>query len=304
MSAPCPVAAAELLALEGRVRHALTTGDTSALTVLGYGEISSVLLLECGAGRFACKRLPRFESAERVARFQALLEEYLAALRAAQVTPVESWLLALPEPDGARVVYVVQPLLDAAGLAPAKLHALAERPAGDAEVARCIDAIVAATVRCVSPSVGLDAQLSNWVFVGDELSYLDVTTPLLQDAGGRTRLDTDLFLASLPALLRWPVKRFVLPDILARYHDRRRALRDLVANLHKERLSARVPELLERCNRELDGAPLTAEECLQDYRSDAATWALLQRLRRWDRAWQRTVRRRAYPFLLPGHIER
>ena len=31
---------------------------------------------------------------------------------------------------------------------------------------------------------------------------------------------------------------------------------------------------------------------------------LLQRLRRLDRAWQRRVRRRVYPFLLPGRIER
>ena len=30
-------------------------------------------------------------------------------------------------------------------------------------------------------------------------------------------------------------------------------------------------------------------------------WALLQRLRRCDRWWQRRVRRRPYPFLLPGH---
>lgn len=304
MSEACPVGADELWALEARVQHTLRTDDASALTVLGYGEISSVLLLEGAAGRFAAKRLPRFDNAERVTRFSLLLDEYLAALRAAAVTPVESWLVDLPQGDGTRIVYIVQPLLDPAGLAPKRLHALAERPAGDAEVARCIDAIVAATVRCVSGTVGLDAQLSNWVFVGEELKYLDVTTPLLNDEHGTTRLDTDLFLASLPALLRWPVKRFVLPDILARYHDRRRALRDLVANLHKERLAARVPELLARCNRDLPGAPLTEAECRKDYQSDASTWALLQTLRRWDRSWQRQVRRRVYPFLLPGSIER
>lgn len=304
MSGACPVTLEELAGLEARVQRALATGDVGDLTVIGFGEISSVLLLEAAAGRFACKRMPRFDNAERVARYGALLDEYLAALRAAGVAPVESWLMALAQPDGARIVYIVQPLLDPAGLGPSLLRAHAERPAGDAEVAHRIDAIVAATVRCVSSTVGLDAQLSNWVFVGDELRYLDVTTPLLQDARGQTRLDTDLFLASLPALLRWPVKRLVLPDILARYHDRRRALRDLVANLHKERLAARVPDFLARVNRDLEGAPLTAEECLKDYRSDASTWALLQTLRRWDRAWQRRVRRRGYPFLLPGPIER
>ncbi len=33
-------------------------------------------------------------------------------------------------------------------------------------------------------------------------------------------------------------------------------------------------------------------------------WALLLALRRLDRFWQLKVRRRAYPFLLPGRIER
>lgn len=304
MSGPCPVAVEELAGLEARVQRALAQGDTGDLTVIGFGEISSVLLLDAEGGRFACKRMPRFDGAERVERYRALLEEYLATLQGAGVTPVESWLMSLPEPTGARSVYVVQPLLDAAGLAPKKLAALPEGAAGEQAAARIIDAIVAATSRCVSRTVGLDAQLSNWVFVGDELRYLDVTTPMLNDAQGKTRLDADLFLASLPALLRGVVKRFVLPDILARYHDRRRTLRDLVANLHKERLTRFVPALLARCNQELEGPPLSAEECLQDYRSDAATWALLQRLRRWDRAWQRAVRRRPYPFLLPGRIER
>ena len=32
---------------------------------------------------------------------------------------------------------------------------------------------------------------------------------------------------------------------------------------------------------------------------DKRLWLLMQRLRRADRAWQRRVRRRAYPFLLP-----
>lgn len=304
MSGACPVDADALAGLEARVQRALAQGDVGDLTVIGFGEISSVLLLDAAAGRFACKRMPRFDGAERVARYGALLEEYLATLRGVGVTPVESWLMSVPEPDGARIVYVVQPFLDPAGLAPKKLAALPEGPGGEAAAAPIIDAIVAATARCVTPTVGLDAQLSNWVFVGEGLRYLDVTTPLLTDAQGTTRLDTDLFLASLPALLRGLVKRFVLPDILARYHDRRRTLRDLVANLHKERLTRFVPAFLARSNQELDGPPLTAEECLEDYRSDAATWALLQRLRRWDRAWQRHVRRRPYPFLLPGHIAR
>ncbi len=50
--------------------------------------------------------------------------------------------------------------------------------------------------------------------------------------------------------------------------------------------------------------PITSEEAERYYRDDARMWELLQRLRRADRWWQRTVRRRPYPFLLPGRIAR
>ena len=40
------------------------------------------------------------------------------------------------------------------------------------------------------------------------------------------------------------------------------------------------------------------------YREDAGMWALLQRLRWLDRWWRRRVRKRQYPFLLPGEVER
>jgi hypothetical protein len=46
------------------------------------------------------------------------------------------------------------------------------------------------------------------------------------------------------------------------------------------------------------------DEVVRWYRSDARTWEALLRLRRTDRWWQRHVRRRPYPFLLPGRIER
>ena len=296
----CPVKAAELVVLESRVQAALARGgDVSGLTVLGYGEISSVLQLDAAAGKYACKRLPRFDSPSRFESYRMLFEAYLHELRNHGIIPVESWLMTVPQDDSTLVAYVVQPLLDPNGLANKKLGAVKPGPELDA----LIDKIVSSTMRGVSVRVGVDAQVSNWVFVGDQLRYLDVTTPMLTDDRGRSLLDTDLFLASLPALLRGLVKLFVLPGILRRYHNPRSALRDVVANLHKEKLQATIPAFLERINKDLE-EPLSAEECEKDYRSDASTWDLLQKLRQWDRAWQMKVRRRVYPFLLPGPIQR
>jgi hypothetical protein len=49
---------------------------------------------------------------------------------------------------------------------------------------------------------------------------------------------------------------------------------------------------------------ITLDEVRRTYVADARMWLLLQRLRRLDRAWHRRIRRRTYPFLLPGRIER
>ena len=112
----------------------------------------------------------------------------------------------------------------------------------------------------------------------------------------------DLFLASLPWVLRGVVRRFALPSILDKYYDPRAVLLDLLGNLHKEQLAHRVPSLLELANRKLE-PPLTLQEIHRYYRSDARVWTLLQALRRVDRALQRLLGL-PYPFVLPGVIPR
>jgi hypothetical protein len=126
---------------------------------------------------------------------------------------------------------------------------------------------------------------------------------MLRAGDGSSDLDTEVFLASLPWLLRGGVRRCVLPGILSRYHDRRTVILDLAANLTKERLESWIPTVLEAAADRLE-PPLTVDEVRRDYRSDARTWKLLQAVRRADRSWQRRIRRRPYPFLLPDRIER
>jgi hypothetical protein len=85
---------------------------------------------------------------------------------------------------------------------------------------------------------------------------------------------------------------------MAQYHDPRIVLLDFASNLHKEGLDHCVPALLRAANRQLERA-LTAADVRRYYRQDKLLWALMQRLRLGDRAWQRHVRRRPYPLLLP-----
>lgn len=292
------IATPDLAALEAIVTDALASGDESRLHVLGYGEISSVVAWPDADGPFACKRLPTFDGEEHFAAYGALFDEYLGALRATGVVVHDSRLETVTRPDGRIVAYCIQPVLPGDSLAPELLAS------GDvATMERFVHTIVERIKSTIRPTLGIDAQLSNWAAVGDDLVYLDVTTPLLRDEHGKDRLDTELFMASLPAVFRPIVRRFLRDSILDPYYSPRRAALDLAGNLHKEGLGEHVPAVVEIANEGL-GTDLTVDEVRRHYRSDARLWAMLQRARRVDRLWQRHVRRRPYPFLLPGPVDR
>lgn len=288
-------------ALEKRVDHALSTGDEGDIDVLGYGEISSVLACETAVGHLACKRLPLFDAAPRVDAYAALFGEYLDRLRAVGVHPVDSALHRVERADGRLAVYCVQPILD--GPLGATLLRDTRVADGLAIYEQILDGVIGA---CAGGS-GIDAQLANWALEGGRLVYMDVTTPFLRDASGRDRLDTKIFVASLPWALRWPVHRLAVPSILAKWYDPRGALLDLLGNLIKERLDRWISSFVSATNRRLEPLgqrPLTLREVQRYYTQDARLWGLLQALRRADRFWQWRARRRPYQFLLPGRIDR
>jgi hypothetical protein len=289
---------AELRELDRLVRDALTRGDEAALPVLGYGEISLVLAWPPHAPTFACKRLPAFPTRERLEAYRRTLDDYTEALRAAGVRVVSTELRAAELDQDGVVGYVVQPILPAALLAP---EVLARAEPGDghplvAAVAETADAVVA-------PVLGIDAQLSNWVWDNGELTYIDVSTPLIWSEEGRCRLDLEPISRAFPWALRAPLRRFVAPGILDTYRDLRKVYLDLCGNLIREGLEAWLPAFLDQVNSHLD-EPLSAAEARRYHRSDRRLWGALMRIRRLDRAWQRHVRRRAYPFLLPGETGR
>jgi hypothetical protein len=292
------IPAADLAALESQVEAALTRGDAGDLRVLGQGEITLVLGWPAEAPRFAAKRLPLFRSAADLAAYAAVLERYLASLAGSGIEVVPTDLCHVARADGTIAAYCVQPAVSADRLVPRILAR--ERPDPRHPLVR---GIFEAAARTVSPRVGLDAQIANWVADEEAIRYLDITTPILSREDGTPEIDPGLFLAAFPWAVRGVVRRFSVPSILRRYHRLRSVLSDVCANLVKERLEPWIPAFLEAANAYLD-RPLTEAEARADYRSDARRWALMLGLRRLDRLWQRRVRRRTYPFLLPEKIAR
>lgn len=287
----------ELRALDSLVDEALGSGREELLPTLGYGEISLVLGWPREAPRYACKRMPAFPSRAAFESYARTLGDYVAALEAAGMDVVPTEMRGVDQAGGGVVGYVVQPILAADTLAPPILHAA---DPGDGHP--LVEAIVAAAAGTVSPRIGLDAQLSNWTWDGGRLTYLDVSTPMLWDEAGVSRLDLEPLAQAYPAILRPLLRRFVAPRILDGYRDLRGVYLDLCGNLLKERLDLWLGAFLAAIAPRLT-QPLTAEDVHRYYRSDARLWAVLLRLRRLDRAW-RLRTGRTYPFLLPGPIER
>lgn len=288
----------DLIGLEAEVERALVTADEDALHVLGYGEITTVLAWPYADGPWACKRLPLFDDAARLDAYCRLFDDYVAALSNAGISVHETDVRRVPAAGDRIAAYCVQATLPPHQLAPAILRT-ATPEVGERLLADVFDHIV----RVVTPRVGLDGQLSNWALRDGQLLYFDLTTPLLRDEHGRDRLDTELFLASLPAPFRVVVRNFLLDSILDPYYDPRLTAQDVLSNLHKEGLPQWIPAGLALANERL-ATPLTTRDIDAHYHRDARLWTWLQRFRRMDREWQRRVRRRPYPFLLPGPIER
>jgi hypothetical protein len=286
----------ELFDLEYTVERALHSGDVSGLSLLGEGEIT--LVLRGGAqGAWACKRLPPFATGDAAEGYAASIDRYVGELRSRGTCVLDTDVRRIAGAAiGGRettVLYCVQPVL------PPRTQAVDVARDDPTIAPRLLADIVEVVFATIDATTGLDAQLSNWAVVDGRLTYFDVTTPLLRGPDGATELDIEVFLTSMPWALRPPVRRFVVPGMIERYHDPRTVALDLASNLLKEGLDELVPWVLAATEGRV-AVPLTLDEVRADRRSDARTWATLQAVRRADRAWQRHIRRRSYPFLLPS----
>ncbi len=150
--------------------------------LLGDGQVVS-LGRGSRAERVAIKPLPRFDSAARRDDYGALIEAYVAGLRASGIRVLDTWLWH--EPHGLRA-WVVQPAVPSAQLLPRRLEALSR-----GECRGLFRRLLRLTQAAQARGLGVDAHLANWSLSEPHVLdpvLLDVTQPLLRDARGRLRL--------------------------------------------------------------------------------------------------------------------
>ncbi|MBF0120080.1 MAG: hypothetical protein HQK79_14700 [Desulfobacterales bacterium] len=294
------------------------TAHKIPVKVLGYGEISTTFQIG-GMDELAFKRMPAFPTNIEGENYCKAVKEYCDILEAAKVCVLEYKFEQITNSDGENIVYIVQPRLEAETL-------------GNEFIKKCSDEELNVVIYKVLYSiasiwrknkkdgpeeiVGLDAQISNWVFHKEIFNadsmplYLDISTPLFRRNGKET-LNTEFFLKSMPFFLVWIVKLAFLKEILDRYYDMRSVLIDISANFIKEGQIKRISSAIEIINRflkneasDLNIEPLSRDEVLKYYQSDKFIWSFLLGCRRLDRFIKTKLLCKKYNFILPGTIKR
>jgi hypothetical protein len=282
----------DLDALETDVLHAIASGDAARLNLVGHGEISLVLGWPATNPAVVCKRLPPFPDLSSYESYRDVVLRYVDALRDRGVRVVETELHHLVRRHGRVIGFHVQPLMPAERLGTEILRR-GETAEGGALVAAVVDAVDRAT----DDKLGIDAQLSNWIWLGAEPWQIDLTTPFVLGDDRRPGFDLAPFLAALPAVAR-PVVGHEMAKLILRWTTARGALLDLASNMLKEELDDWLTPALRAINDRVS-PPITETEVRRVLAQDRRLWPLLFRLEHFNRWWQRRIRRREFDFLLP-----
>ena len=282
----------DLAEVERAIQAAIRSGDSSGLNLLGHGEVSIVLGWPTAAPSQALKRVPPFASAAVAQQYVTVCERNFEILRAAGVALWPTELRTLQRGDGKVVVYHSQPIADASLIGSNVLRAA--KPAASHPL---LDAIVRSAAAVVTPTIGFDVQVANWLWDGETATQLDFTSPfLLHDTRDDLLFETAGFLGEYPAIARRYLRRELTQSIV-RFTTPAGAIGDMIANLHKEGLQQWVEPAL-RSAEQHAGVVIDPAQPLAMYTADLKLMPLALRLRKTQRAWRRATGRQ-YDALLP-----
>jgi hypothetical protein len=285
--------ASVLANLDRQVRQALEQTDLGTLEVLGYGDSSVVLACVINNKRFACKRLPAFPSQADLSHYAGLLSRYVAELRSRGVATLETRLQPVSTEDSAWIAYCVQPAIDECAL----LHRyLARCPRSEAE--QLLDRLLKIVLSVVCDRVGFDADVSNWCLHNGQLTLIDVTTPLLRDENMNDELRVDIFLASLPWIVRGALNQVGVHPLIGKFYTPRGVLLDMLCGLYREGIPQHVPYFMARAN-EVVARPFSLRELRRYCLVNETIWSGKRKLQQLERLWRVRMLRKTYPFLLP-----
>ena len=287
------------------------------VTVLGYGEISTVVAFDdpLVSGE-AFKRLPLFSSEKEAKDYCDLYLEYNRLLRAAGVETPESRGYVV-KGHNRYVAYLGQKQLPVETVGNKIIQTCT--PQESLKLLRMVLARMRALWQQNTDvlRLGMDSQISNWSLAGYRpgkaldasagLLYLDTSTPFIRK-NGVEQMNAVLFLQSAPPVMRPVLRKFFLQDVMDRFYNFRLTAIDLIANLYKEQKPELIPLWTEVINAEnndlLQSQFITEEEVEKFYKEDKFIWQLFLAVRRANRFVNMKLLGQRYEFTLPGKIKR
>jgi hypothetical protein len=307
--------------------------EQSNLSIIGYGEISTVMEISKGGfldsgnrhlppkdQEWIWKKMPPFPSLEEALSFEKLYQEYRRIIvEEVGIDVPEQRIACFPFKDQ-YMVYAGQKRID-----PSRVchHLIRNLDHGEAITLFRLLLTKFGLLHSFNHSegtvrIGFDGQLSNWVHIpgkksrgsisaDDDLFYVDTSSPLIR-INGVEQLNVELFIKNAPSFLRYLLKKLFLQEVVDRYYDLRSVLIDLIGNLHKEQRSDLIDDYIDLANefiREKNMGPeLTRKEIDTYYSRDANIWRFYQTARRIDKFFIEKILRKRYNLRLPGKVER
>jgi hypothetical protein len=247
-------------------------GGDHGLKIVGHGSISVSIEWR---GSAVVKPLPLFPSRAAFDAYFSVLGKHFQILEDGNVGVLPTALQGLEREGGAWAGWLIQPRVPPERLLPQYLRSVGRR-----EAVAGLNDLAAHITEVVSPRFGLDADLTNWcVDDAGRLLLLDSSPPLLRDDRGRGLLDLGIFLASIPRVLRAPVRRFVVPRLINKFFERRSLFVDILSGFYSEQLTHLLPEILPRWSSLVENE-ITEEEVLRYKRRNERLWRALSALER------------------------
>jgi Family of unknown function (DUF6206) len=262
----------ELDSLDAAIREYQHGGSNHGLKIIGRGSISVSIEWP---GRAVVKPLPLFPSRTSFDAYSSVLGKHFRILEDGNVGVLSTTLQGIERERGAWAGWLIQPRVPSEQLLPQYLRSVPQ-----AEAIASLSNLASHLTSVVSPRFGLDADITNWC-VNDHgrLLLLDSSTPLVRDGQGCDLLDLDIFLASIPRVLRRPVRRFVVPRLVNKFFDRRSLFVDILSGFYSEQLSHLLPEIIPWWSSMVE-KEMTEEEILRYKRRNERLWRALAALER------------------------
>jgi len=279
-------------------------------SIVGYGEISAIFKI-AGDEHIAYKRMPLFSTRDQAESYEGLFHEYCALLNRVGVSSPDTQTSIVEIPGRPVILYIAQQMIPADRFGNKLIHTQ-DVKANERLMQLILDTSQRLWAFCEANKpeleIGVDGQISNWAHLDDgkdTIVYIDTSTPFIRKKGIH-QMDAHILLKTVPGLLRWTLSDKTVKEVMDRYYDPQKNMIDLLGNLNKEQKPSLIEPYISLINRQLPAGtdPITSKAVKSYYREDKAIWTLFLRLRKIDRWFTTTIRRKRYEYILPGKVKR